>query len=89
MLRQQEYIELVRGQKCLEAVYHARKYFVNLTPQQMTDVQKSMVLLAYVKNSDGFIYQVKAGAHKSESKKIRFSLNLKGPFKRIAMGSVG
>jgi hypothetical protein len=59
MLRQQEYIELVRGQKCLEAVYHARKYFVNLSPQQMAEVQKSMVLLAYVKNSDGYIHQVR------------------------------
>ncbi|CAF0718644.1 unnamed protein product [Brachionus calyciflorus] len=51
-LRQQEFIELVRQQKCLDAVYHSRKYFVNLTPNQLIDVQKSMVLLAYVKYSD-------------------------------------
>jgi macrophage erythroblast attacher len=51
-LRQQEFIELIREQKCVEAVYHARKYFVSLTPQQLIDVQKSMVLLAYAKSSD-------------------------------------
>lgn len=57
MLRQQEFIEMVRTQKCIDAVHHARKYFVNLTPQQLVDVQKSMVLLAYVKSSDSSVYQ--------------------------------
>lgn len=56
-LRQQEFIELVRNQRCVEAVHHARKYFVNLTPSQLIDVQKSMVLLAYVKSADMQSYQ--------------------------------
>ena len=51
-LRQQEFIELIRAQKCVEAVFHARKYFVSLTPQQLIDVQKSMVLLVYAKSSE-------------------------------------
>jgi macrophage erythroblast attacher len=53
-LRQQEFIELVRSQRCVEAVHHARKHFnanaVNAT--QLIEVQKSMVLLAYVKSPD-------------------------------------
>ena len=56
-LRQQEFIELVRNGKCVEAVHHARKYFVNLNPAQLVDVQKSMVLLAYVKSADPTTYQ--------------------------------
>ena len=57
-LRQQEFIELVRNQRCVEAVHHARKHFVNLTTNQLVDVQKSMVLLAYAKNADAAMYQV-------------------------------
>ena len=57
-LRQQEFIELVRVQRCVEAVHHARKHFTNLNASQLLEVQKSMVLLAYVKNSDSTTYQV-------------------------------
>ena len=56
-LRQQEFIELVRNQRCVEAVHHARKHFVNLNATQLLDVQKSMVLLAYVKSADATTYQ--------------------------------
>jgi len=56
-LRQQEFIELVRSQRCVEAVHHARKHFVNLNATQLIDVQKSMVLLAYVKSTDASAYQ--------------------------------
>lgn len=56
-LRQQEFIELVRNQRCVEAVHHARKHFVNLTTNQLVDVQKSMVLLAYAKSTDAAMYQ--------------------------------
>ncbi|RNA19435.1 Macrophage erythroblast attacher [Brachionus plicatilis] len=56
-LRQQEFIELVRQQKCLEAVHHARKHFVSLNPAQLVDVQKSMVLLAYAKCSESLYNQ--------------------------------
>lgn len=48
---------MVRNQKCLEAVHHARKYFVNLSANQLVDVQKSMVLLAYAKSTDVSAYQ--------------------------------
>ncbi len=57
-MRQQEFIELVRSQRCVEAVHHARKHFVNLNATQLIDVQKSMVLLAYAKSSDASNYQV-------------------------------
>jgi macrophage erythroblast attacher len=57
-IRQQEFIELVRNQRCVEAVHHARKYFVNLNQSQLVDVQKSMVLLAYLKSADFSTYQV-------------------------------
>lgn len=43
---------MVRHQKCVEAVHHARKHFVNLNASQLIDVQKSMVLLAYAKVND-------------------------------------
>lgn len=56
-LRQQEFIELVRSQRCVEAVHHARRHFVNLNSTQLIDVQKSMVLLAYVKSTDASTYQ--------------------------------
>lgn len=58
-LRQQEFIELVRAQRCVEAVHHARKHFVmsNMNATQVLDVQKSMVLLAYVKSTDASTYQ--------------------------------
>ncbi len=58
-LRQQEFIELIKNQRCLDAVYHSRKYFVNLNPTQLVDVQKSMVLLAYAKSADSASSQVK------------------------------
>jgi hypothetical protein len=44
----------------VEAVHHARKHFVmaNMNATQMLDVQKSMVLLAYVKSTEASTYQV-------------------------------
>ncbi|CAH1783401.1 unnamed protein product [Owenia fusiformis] len=46
-LRQQEFIELIRNNKRLEAVRHARKYFTNLEEAQLFDVQRVMGLLAF------------------------------------------
>jgi len=46
-LREQEFIEYIRNNRRLEAVKHARKYFVNLDESQMGDVQKVMGLLAF------------------------------------------
>ncbi|KAJ8316899.1 hypothetical protein KUTeg_004803 [Tegillarca granosa] len=50
-LRQQEFIELVRNNRRLEAVKHARKYFINLEDDQLSDVQRSMGLLAFPNNT--------------------------------------
>ncbi|XP_035672896.1 E3 ubiquitin-protein transferase MAEA-like [Branchiostoma floridae] len=46
-LRTQEFIELVRGNHRLDAVKHARKYFSQVDPEQMPEVQRIMGLLAY------------------------------------------
>lgn len=46
-LRQQEFIELVRNDRRMDAVKHSRKYFVNLEEDQLKEVQHAMGLLAY------------------------------------------
>ncbi|XP_074641551.1 E3 ubiquitin-protein transferase MAEA-like isoform X2 [Tubulanus polymorphus] len=46
-LRTQEFIELIRSNKRLDAVKHARKYFTNLEDNQLNDVQRVMGLLAF------------------------------------------
>ncbi|KAL5022038.1 hypothetical protein ScPMuIL_001193 [Solemya velum] len=50
-LRTQEFIELIRNNKRLEAVRHARKYFTSIESDQMPDVQKVMGLLAFSSNT--------------------------------------
>ncbi|KAL3864401.1 hypothetical protein ACJMK2_006087 [Sinanodonta woodiana] len=46
-LRTQEFIELVRNDKRLEAVRHARKYLTCPSDDQLPDIQKVMGLLAF------------------------------------------
>ncbi|XP_064630741.1 E3 ubiquitin-protein transferase MAEA-like [Lineus longissimus] len=46
-LRQQEFIELIRCNKRMDAVRHARKFFTNLEDNQLFDVQRVMGLLAF------------------------------------------
>lgn len=46
-LRQQEFIELIRNDRRMEAVKHARKHFTNLEDGQLNDVQQVMGLLAF------------------------------------------
>ncbi|GAB6024914.1 hypothetical protein CHUAL_010019 [Chamberlinius hualienensis] len=46
-LRQQEFIELIRRDRRMEAVKHARKHFTNLEYDQLDDVQHVMGLLAF------------------------------------------
>ncbi|XP_013383305.1 macrophage erythroblast attacher [Lingula anatina] len=46
-LRTQEFIELIRNNRRVDAVKHARKYFNNLEESQMMDVQRVMGLLAF------------------------------------------
>lgn len=46
-LRQQEFVELIRQNRRLDAVAHARKHFSNLEPDQQQDLQVSMALFAF------------------------------------------
>ncbi|KAK7603012.1 hypothetical protein V9T40_003011 [Parthenolecanium corni] len=46
-LRVQEFIELVRSDKKLEAVKHARKYFSTYEDNQLEEIQHCMALLAF------------------------------------------
>ena len=58
-LRQQEFVELVRDNKRVEAVKHARKFFTGLDDHQMTDVQKVMGLLAFPADTKISPYKVR------------------------------
>lgn len=51
-VRIQEFIELVRGDKRLDAVMHARKYFSAPEDDQLEDIRKCMVLLAFPTNTE-------------------------------------
>nr|CAD7439861.1 unnamed protein product [Timema bartmani] len=46
-LRIQEFVELVRADRRMEAVRHARKYFSSFEDDQLQDVQHCMALLAF------------------------------------------
>ncbi|XP_070541046.1 E3 ubiquitin-protein transferase MAEA-like [Ptychodera flava] len=46
-LRTQEFVELIRCNKRMEAIKHARRFFANLETHQLAEVQKVMGLLAY------------------------------------------
>ncbi|XP_076367685.1 E3 ubiquitin-protein transferase Katazuke isoform X1 [Tachypleus tridentatus] len=56
-LRQQEFIELVRKDRRMDAVKHARKYFVNLEDDQLKNVQSVMGLLAFPAETDISTYK--------------------------------
>ncbi|XP_033113388.1 E3 ubiquitin-protein transferase MAEA-like [Anneissia japonica] len=51
-LRTQQFIELIRSNKRLEAVKQARKYFTSLEGDQLLEVQKVMGLLAFPSSTD-------------------------------------
>ncbi|KAL1450217.1 hypothetical protein WDU94_002661 [Cyamophila willieti] len=51
-MRMQEFIELVRADKRLDAVMHARKYFSAPEDDQLEDIRKCMVLLAFPANTE-------------------------------------
>ncbi|XP_026293937.1 E3 ubiquitin-protein transferase MAEA [Frankliniella occidentalis] len=51
-LRIQEYVELVRADKRVDAVRHARKHFSNFEDDQLQDVQHCMALLAFPTNTE-------------------------------------
>lgn len=46
-LRQQEFIELIRGDQRLQAVKHAQKYFPGFEMEQLGEIKKCMALLAF------------------------------------------
>lgn len=51
-LRQQEFIELIKAGRRLEAVIHARKYLSNMEEFQSEDIQSCMTLLAFPVDTD-------------------------------------
>lgn len=51
-LRRQEFVELIRSDRRVEAVRHAKKYFANLEDGQLEDVQRVMGLLAFPSNTN-------------------------------------
>ena len=46
-VRLQEFVELIKGDRKMEAVLHARKYLAIEDADQLTKVQKACALLAY------------------------------------------
>ncbi|CAH0381822.1 unnamed protein product [Bemisia tabaci] len=51
-LRVQEFIELVRADRRVDAVKHARKHFSNYEEDQLKDIQHCMALLAFPTNTE-------------------------------------
>ncbi|KAJ6637953.1 E3 ubiquitin-protein transferase MAEA [Pseudolycoriella hygida] len=51
-LKVQEFIELIRADRRLDAVQHARKAFANYEKDQLKEIQKCMALLAFPTNTD-------------------------------------
>ncbi|KAJ8867091.1 hypothetical protein PR048_032953 [Dryococelus australis] len=51
-LRIQEFVELVRADRRMDAVRHARKYFSSFEEEQLQDVQHCMALLAFPVNTE-------------------------------------
>ncbi|XP_037078066.1 E3 ubiquitin-protein transferase MAEA-like isoform X3 [Pollicipes pollicipes] len=51
-LRQQEFVELVKADRRMEAVLHARKYLSNMDEYQCEDIQSCMALLAFPVDTD-------------------------------------
>lgn len=49
--RFQEFVELVKEDRRIDAVKHARKFLCNVTPEQMACVQQGMALLAFPKDT--------------------------------------
>ena len=56
-VRLQEFVELIKTGKTLEAVKHARKYLSACEPDQIPAVQRASALLAYPKGTEIQVYQ--------------------------------
>ncbi|GAQ85907.1 LisH dimerisation motif containing protein [Klebsormidium nitens] len=57
-LRLQEFIELVRGEKMVEAIKYARKYLAPWGQSHMKELQQAMATLAFKKDTDCPSYRV-------------------------------
>ena len=62
-LRQQEFVELVRSSKRMDAVNHARKYFSVVDVEHMPKVQQLMGLLAFTEDTKVSPYMVRLCTH--------------------------
>ena len=66
-LRTQEFIELIRLNRRMEAVRHARKYFSMLEKDQLAEIQNVMGLLAFPMDTNLVQYRVSDKQIGSES----------------------
>jgi predicted metal-binding membrane protein len=57
-LRLQEFIELVRGERMIEAIMYARKYLASWGATNMKELQQAMATLAFKTNTDCPGYKV-------------------------------
>jgi hypothetical protein len=57
-LRLQEFIELVRGERMIEAIMYARKYLASWGATNMKELQQAMATLAFKSNTDCPGYKV-------------------------------
>lgn len=54
-LRIQEFIELIRGDRRIEAIKHARKHFPSFEDEHLSTIQQVMALLAFPINTGNMI----------------------------------
>lgn len=50
-LRIQEFVELIRSDRRMDAIKHARKYFSTFEDEQLVSIQHCMALLAFPANT--------------------------------------
>lgn len=55
-IRIQEFVELVRNDKRMDAVKHSRKYFPNFQDEHLDKIKEVMGLLAFPNNTRKLIY---------------------------------
>lgn len=55
-LRIQEFVELIRSDRRMDAIKHARKYFSTFEEEQLVSIQHCMALLAFPANTGINIY---------------------------------
>lgn len=57
-LRLQEFIEMIRCDKMMEAIKHSRKYFPSFEEEHLSSIQQGMALLAFSANTEIECYRV-------------------------------